>query len=178
MDTIILSKRLKELRQNLNITQKEFAKTLNITAAALSKYESGNGYPSIPILAEIAKKYNVSVDWLLGLSENNTTTTEVTNYSDLIQPIVTLTKSKKLQKIISLEYNIDNEEWALIFHRGWNYLDKDKLDSLFKQYKNILDLYVAKTIDDSIFNAVIEKLEKDFEIEINNNLSFFKLRDN
>ena len=64
MNTLIISKRLKELRQNLNLTQREMAKDLDITAAALSKYESEIANPSINVLIAIAKKYNVTVQQL------------------------------------------------------------------------------------------------------------------
>ena len=167
MDTQILGKKIKELRQKLSLTQKDFTKDLSITPATLSAYEKNTVNPSISVITEIAKKYNVSADWLLGLKDNNSTN-EIINYSDILKPLITLTKSNKMLKITDLvRYLDDDEEWALIFRRDST--DKeviDNIDNLLNQYLNVFSLYASNTIDDNIFGAVIEKLEKDFNFEI------------
>lgn len=65
----IFSERIKEIRNARNETQKEFAKFVNSTAATISAYENGTKNPSLEVVANIANKCNVSIDWLCGLSD-------------------------------------------------------------------------------------------------------------
>ena len=66
---IILGKRLKELREEKGFTQKELAKKLNIHSVTYLHYEKEQREPPLTLLAEIAKFYDVSVDYLLGLTD-------------------------------------------------------------------------------------------------------------
>lgn len=61
--------RLKELRKSKNINQQKLALKLNITQAAVSKYELGLSEPDISTLIKIADIFNVSIDYLIGLSD-------------------------------------------------------------------------------------------------------------
>jgi len=60
--------RLYSLREDADLSQKELAERLNLKSSAISKYEKGLSQPSIPTLIKIAEIFNVSVDYLLGLS--------------------------------------------------------------------------------------------------------------
>ena len=63
----MFGERIKELRTSMNLNQVEFAKMLDITKQSVSNWENGNIQPSIDMLTKIAKKFNVSSDYLLGL---------------------------------------------------------------------------------------------------------------
>ena len=65
----ILAKRLKELRLENGYTQMQLADKLHIKQQSYIRYEYGSGQPSLETLVELAKIYNVSTDYLLGLSE-------------------------------------------------------------------------------------------------------------
>ena len=58
--------RLKTLRENHNLSQKEFANILNIANSTLSQYESDKRVPSDEVKLQIAKYFNVTTDYLLG----------------------------------------------------------------------------------------------------------------
>ena len=60
-----LKDKLQELRKNMGFTQEELARALYVSRTAISKWESGRGYPSIDSLKEIAKFFNVTIDELL-----------------------------------------------------------------------------------------------------------------
>lgn len=63
--------RLKTLRENHNLSQKEFANILNIANSTLSQYESDKRVPSDEVKLQIAKYFNVTIDYLLGNETKN-----------------------------------------------------------------------------------------------------------
>ena len=62
--------RLKELRKKKGISQLRLATDLNTTQNTISRYETGEREPGIDELIEIADYFNVSVDYLIGRTEN------------------------------------------------------------------------------------------------------------
>jgi len=64
----MIEKRMKELRENNNLQQKEVAQMLNITATSYNNYESGIRRPHYELLVKIAEIYSVTVDYLLGIT--------------------------------------------------------------------------------------------------------------
>lgn len=63
------NEKLKELRKQKRLTQEELAEKLYVSRTAISKWESGRGYPNIESLKAIAKFFSVTVDELLSSSE-------------------------------------------------------------------------------------------------------------
>ena len=63
------NEKLQELRKNKGLTQEELAEALYVSRTAISKWESGRGYPSIDSLKEIAKYFSVTIDELLSSDE-------------------------------------------------------------------------------------------------------------
>ena len=57
--------KLQELRKNRGLTQEELAEGLYVSRTAISKWESGRGYPSIDSLKEISSYFSVTIDELL-----------------------------------------------------------------------------------------------------------------
>lgn len=60
-----IGKKITEQRKLLNLTQKGLANTLFVTHQAVSKWEQGKSIPSIEILFELTKLFNISIDSLL-----------------------------------------------------------------------------------------------------------------
>ncbi|MFZ7119793.1 MAG: helix-turn-helix domain-containing protein [Eubacteriaceae bacterium] len=60
------SSRLKYLRNQFHMTQEDLANKLQQTKANISKYETGRIEPSIEIINYLAKIFEVSIDYLLG----------------------------------------------------------------------------------------------------------------
>lgn len=63
-------KRLKELREDHDLTQVQISKYLNMSQTGYSKYETGENDVPTKILIELAKFYNTSVDYLLELTND------------------------------------------------------------------------------------------------------------
>ena len=61
--------KLQELRKQKQLTQEELAQALFVSRAAVSKWESGRGYPSIDSLKALARFFSVSLDELLSGEE-------------------------------------------------------------------------------------------------------------
>lgn len=66
---IILGERLKELREEKGFTQKQLAEKLGINSVTYLHYEKDQREPPLALLADIAKFYGVSVDFLLGITD-------------------------------------------------------------------------------------------------------------
>ena len=62
-------KRIKELRTESGITQKELAQKLGTTNSAVCDWEKGRTQPDLQMLAHIATFFGVSADYLLGLED-------------------------------------------------------------------------------------------------------------
>jgi DNA-binding XRE family transcriptional regulator len=61
-----IGKRITSYRKSLNMTQEELAARLNITAQAVSKWETGLSLPDIATLPELARAFNTTMDKLFG----------------------------------------------------------------------------------------------------------------
>lgn len=83
----LFSERLKELRLSLNMTQKDFADKIDVTAAALSAYENNQKNPSIAVAKRIAETFKISLDWLCGISDQKKLNKKIETYADLIRII-------------------------------------------------------------------------------------------
>ncbi len=65
----MFGKRLKLLRTNLNLTQKQLGENLNLSQRAISSYENNLRFPDEQTINLIADYFNVSVDYLLGRTD-------------------------------------------------------------------------------------------------------------
>ncbi|MCI8516603.1 MAG: helix-turn-helix transcriptional regulator [Hungatella sp.] len=62
-----LGNRIKQLRQQSDLTQTQLAKLLSVSPALISAYELGDRKPSLEILVSLAATFRVSTDYLLGV---------------------------------------------------------------------------------------------------------------
>ena len=63
------NEKIQELRKQKGLTQEELAEKLYVSRTAISKWESGRGYPNIESLKVLAKFFSVTVDELLSSGE-------------------------------------------------------------------------------------------------------------
>ncbi len=59
------NEKLQELRKSRSMTQEELAEALFVSRTAISKWESGRGYPNIDSLKEISRFFSVTIDDLI-----------------------------------------------------------------------------------------------------------------
>ena len=64
-----LSQRIAAIRKEMKLSQDKFGELVNMSQRSVAAWESGERLPSYPVLIELADKLNVSVDYLLGRTE-------------------------------------------------------------------------------------------------------------
>ncbi|MBR2646261.1 MAG: helix-turn-helix transcriptional regulator [Clostridia bacterium] len=62
--------RIRDLREDHDMTQKQVAQILKMSQTGYSKYETGENDIPTAILIQLARLYNTSVDYLLGETKN------------------------------------------------------------------------------------------------------------
>lgn len=165
-DFHILSIRIKQLRKEMNLTQLKFSKIVGCTAATLSAYENGSKSPSLEIIKNIAENCNVSIDWLIGLSDKKESEPEIETYSDIFKLLFDIDealKKRNLKLRISTEdtgyggeisylsfseskyETVDSENNFNIFLSDWNKMktmyDEEIID------KEVYELWKEKTLN-------------------------------
>lgn len=83
------NEKLQQLRKSKGLTQEELAQAIFVSRTAVSKWESGRGYPNIDSLKELAKYFSVTVDELISPDEIITAAEEekqelIGNYTSLL----------------------------------------------------------------------------------------------
>jgi len=151
-----IGERIKTLRHSQGLQQNDLVKILNISQASLSAYENGKKLPSIDLLVDISKYFDVSLEWLCGLEPKIPLHTG----ADFINFFL---KSKEI-----LDYSfLKNEEGQLVltFTRE-NSNFNAKLGKFLMDYKNHIDS--MKTIEDDkirddLLKLWLERELKEFE---------------
>ena len=70
MDLIKIGKYIAGKRKSLGMTQKQLADKLDLVKGTISAYEQGKKYPSIEVLIKLCNVFQISADYLLGLSDD------------------------------------------------------------------------------------------------------------
>ena len=91
----------KRFRQNFNLSQQKIADFLGVNQSAIAQYERNTNLPNVVSLIKIAENFNVSIDYLLGLSDNPTP-----NNSPVINQVDAASVEKDKSKINQLENDI------------------------------------------------------------------------
>ena len=77
----IIGERIKELREQAGEKQEELGETTFYDRRCISYYERGLRMPKADTIAAIAKHYNVSADYILGLTDNVKTPCDLCRYA-------------------------------------------------------------------------------------------------
>ncbi len=106
--------KIRNLREDLDIKQNEFAKMLLLKPVTYNSYELGIRAMSLKTLDEIALKLDVSLDYLFGVSKKKKYKTNFPiNYGILCDNLIEVRKSKHLsQREISLKMNCTQQAWS------------------------------------------------------------------
>jgi len=142
----IFATRLKKIRERLGITQLSFAKMVNSTAATISAYENATKNPSLENVINIAKKCEVSIDWLCGLSDNEHIDNEsVWSYADIIKFCYSNAEHIKNPAKAIGEITLSFMQTMEKFSKESEHMEQLKRDGLIDQ--ELYDLWVEKTLE-------------------------------
>lgn len=146
------NKKLQELRKNKGITQEQLAEDIYVSRTAVSKWESGRGYPNIDSLKVLAKYFSISVDELLS--------------SEQLLILAEEDNEKKVNNIRDIVFGLlDLSIILLLFipffaQRIDGKIDEVSLLSLTKIETYLLVAYYIITITASLFGVLMLALQK------------------
>lgn len=66
---MLFAERIKELRENKEISQTQLADLMHISQSSISEYESGKQQPPLSMLIQLSEFFDVNIDYLLGHSD-------------------------------------------------------------------------------------------------------------
>ncbi len=127
-----ISEKIKELRTDLKMNQKNFSAAIGIRQSTLSSYENGVVTPSNDVLLTIAQKFHVSLDWLFGLSENKV---QISTLSDILWVLLQMNESNELRYELDINNKLPGDiEKCVIFllicrrtEKAWNLISQAKI---------------------------------------------------
>lgn len=144
------SERLKFLRTKENLTQKQLAEKLEISSGSIIAYEKAMKVPSIDVCVKIATFFNVSMDWLCGLTDD-VKNYEIRTYADAFRMIVSLHDWIEVSCDFPEPENFGRiKGWAISF-------EDETMNDELRTWKKIKDLYDTGTIDREMYDLWIEK---------------------
>ena len=112
-------KRLFELRESRGESQQELADSIGITRQSLSRYELGERTANIDLLKKISEHYNISADYLLGLTDNATVDTNlqaVCEYTGLSDKAILTIKEYVYNLTASGAFTPEDKADELFYH--------------------------------------------------------------
>ncbi|MBQ6935213.1 MAG: helix-turn-helix transcriptional regulator [Clostridia bacterium] len=98
MDAQKCGKFIADLRKEKNLTQKDLANKLNVSDKAISRWETGKGFPDVDSLQTLSNFFNVTINELLAGENADTKTIEEIAEENIISAIAETEKSKKTKK--------------------------------------------------------------------------------
>ncbi len=104
-----LGEKLQMLRKKLNYNQKDFAEYLGIPQPSLSAYENNKNSPTIEVLFNIAKKCNISLDWLCGLTDSTHNKLEINELKDVATLLYNLMEIEEIGIEIEVNDKLPND---------------------------------------------------------------------
>lgn len=157
--------RLKQLRKNADMTQKEFSKKIGCTMASLSAYENGSKVPPTQTLINLSSSFSCSIDWLFGLKDepsNKHNSKPIHTYSEYIKLLFAL-QGKGINLFANC--NCQYPQKDLSHCKGIAFYDP-VIKLFLKNWQKTATLYKESTIDKTIYTAWQEKVLRDFHYPI------------
>ena len=156
-------RRLRELREEKELTQEQFGEIFNFKKALISKYENDKLQPSIETINSLADYFDVSSDYLLGRTDNrNTANIKLTNdYSKDTEELVNMIFPKRLKELRT-EKDISQEELGSMLNLSKSTIslyESGKRESDFNTLNKIAQYFNVST-DYLLGNSDIREVNK------------------
>lgn len=167
MYTELLGSRIRSLRDDWGYTQKQFANMIHVKPASLSSYENNENKPPISVLMEIAITFDVSIDWLCGLTNNRSMNGLLNTYSDVIDALeridfaIGLDIKTNLDKIKVKNAGGEIEELEAV--EIYLQLSKNYMDKFLVEWRNMKELRKSQLMNDDLYDLWLENQIKEYE---------------
>lgn len=153
MSLTIFAQRMKQAREAKELKQNELAKAVGVTPTTISAYEKsddeGNGKkPTLENAQAIAEKLEVSLDWLCGMSDNDSTSYTDFTARDYFKSLITV--------LMETSSNFDDTLQDGII------LNNPDILNFSKKISDLIKVYQAGSIPEDLFNVCIEKILNDY----------------
>lgn len=160
----IFSKRLKETREEMGLSQLDFADKIGVTQQSLSSYEKCLSKPTLDVAIRIADKCNISLGWLCGLSDRKSNNKTFKTYTDIIDMFFDIMNIGGIDVYPTETETQDNmgfvtKMWGISF-------TDSKLEEFLKDWRKMRGLYISGTIDNEVYYLWTEKTIKKYNIPI------------
>ena len=103
---------IKRLRGEKGVTQEQLAEAMNVTCAAVSKWERGETYPDITALQPLAYYFGVSLDELMGYDKEKV--------DEEIERVISEYRRTNDGKIIEEAYKYYPNDYRIMYHYIWS----------------------------------------------------------
>ena len=160
---------LKQLRLNSSLTQEELATRLNkiyeikLNKGMISKWEANKSEPSMKYIRVFSKFFNVTLDYLLGLEENNITTNLYNISEDEEQHIENLRKLNDIGKNKVITYTKDLMDNPKFISESIQKQSEDEISSTsLDDFEPYLLAAHSDGLDEETNKANIEKIKKKY----------------
>ncbi|MEK3644442.1 helix-turn-helix domain-containing protein [Aeribacillus composti] len=117
--------RLRALRKNKGLSQKEFGKIFNLSESTIGMYERNERKPDFEILDKFASFFGTTTDYLIGRTDNSNPPEK----DDIPEELNTLAKINQLIK----EYGI--EQMGFFDIEKWKSLSEEELEEIIKHFE-------------------------------------------
>lgn len=157
MKDLLIGHRIKEIREELGMTQKQFSEMIGFTSASVSAYENNKKMPQLEFIVKIAEECKVSIDWLCGLAEQRTRSESLVTYSDVIKTISKISDS--------LYTDVDSitsggERFKVII------IKDDAMQYFLKEWEGMLNLRREGTISQKLYGLWITDKMNEYGVSI------------
>ena len=156
-DLLLFGQRIKKLRQELGLSQRDFAEKIGVTASALSSYEKGQKNPSVNVAIKISTVFSVSLDWLCGLKkEDDRFRQDSTIPFDLPSALRSLLDLIHFQ-ILSIPETENADEYGCV---DISYLEvsNECLEDFIRDSETLSDLYANGSISYENFQICMDEM--------------------
>ena len=173
----IFSKRVRELRQEQNLTIEQFANIVGISKSSVGYYESQNRVPDIVVAGRMAEALNVTADYLIGRSEARTKEPKLKSICDKVglsdksvQMLARLKKENSARlRIINMlleqadddiddDYELEGSYEGSILNAVCRYLDRyNSADEFIDEYASSSDEGISSAIRSAVYRLILDQ---------------------
>lgn len=137
--------RIKELRAEMKMNQKEFAKIFGIAQNTLSQYETGKREPDTSLLLKMSDYFHVTIDYLLGNSNIRNFETNLYNQKTLSSRLKELRTEKGVSQQTIADYLGITRQSYSNYELGNREADYATLTKLAKYFETTVDYLIGNS---------------------------------